>query len=61
MENIRIGRKSATNDEVIEVAKKSSCHDYIMALPNGYNTLIGKNGCTLSGDERQRLSIALLC
>ena len=58
MENIRIGRKSATDEEVIEVAKKASCHDYITALPNGYNTLIGENGCNLSGGERQRLSIA---
>ncbi len=58
IENIHIGRKSATDDEVIEVAKKSSCHNYIMALPKGYDTLIGENGCTLSGGERQRLSIA---
>lgn len=58
MENIRVGRKTATDDEVVEVAKQARCHDFIMELPNGYDTLIGENGSSLSGGERQRLSIA---
>ncbi len=58
IENIRIGRKGATDDEVIEAAKNAMCHDFIMNMPNGYDTLIGENGSKLSGGERQRLSIA---
>ncbi len=58
MENIRIGKKSATDDEVIEAAKNAMCHGFIMDMPHGYNTLIGENGSKLSGGERQRLSIA---
>ncbi len=58
MENIRIGRKGATDDEVVEAAKNAQCHDFIMSMPEGYNTLIGENGSKLSGGERQRLSIA---
>ncbi len=58
MENIRIGRKGASDEEVVEAAKNAQCHDFIMQLPDGYNTLIGENGSTLSGGERQRLSIA---
>lgn len=58
MENIRVGRKNATNEEVIAAAKAARCHDFITKLPNGYQTVIGENGSTLSGGECQRLSIA---
>ncbi|MCC5910457.1 MAG: ABC transporter ATP-binding protein [Clostridiaceae bacterium] len=58
LENIRIGKKDATDEEVILAAKAAKCHDFIMAMSNGYNTLIGENGSYLSGGERQRLSIA---
>ncbi len=56
--NIRFGRPDASMDEVISAAKKACCHDFIMALPNGYETVIGENGASLSGGERQRISIA---
>ena len=58
MENIRIGKKDATDEEVVEAAKLANCHDFIQKLPDGYNTLIGENGSNLSGGERQRISIA---
>ncbi len=58
MENIRIGRKGASDEEVMEAAQNAMCHDFIMSMPEGYNTLIGENGSKLSGGERQRLSIA---
>ncbi|GAF04666.1 ABC transporter ATP-binding protein [Saccharicrinis fermentans] len=58
MENIRLGRKNATDDEVKKVAKLAQCHEFIENLPNKYNTIIGENGETLSGGERQRISIA---
>ena len=58
MENIRIGKKDATDEEVINAAKNANAHDFIMALPDGYNTMVGENGARLSGGERQRLSIA---
>ncbi len=58
MENIRIGKKGATDHEVIEAAKNAQCHEFITSMPEGYNTLIGENGSKLSGGERQRLSIA---
>lgn len=58
MENIRLGRKGASDDEVIEAAKSAQCQDFILNLPNGYQTILGENGDTLSGGERQRLSIA---
>ncbi len=58
MENIRVGRKDATDDEVIAAAKAARCHDFIEKLPDGYQTVIGENGSTLSGGECQRLSIA---
>jgi len=56
--NIRFGRPEASMDEVIEAAKKASCHDFIMSLPNGYDTVIGEGGASLSGGEKQRISIA---
>ncbi len=56
--NIRFGKPDATRDEIKEAAKKAKCHDFIMALPEGYNTIVGENGGLLSGGERQRVSIA---
>ncbi len=58
MENIRIGRNGASDEEVIEASKNAMCHDFIMSMPDGYDTFIGENGSKLSGGERQRLSIA---
>ena len=58
MENIRIGRHGATDEEVMEAAKKAQCDEFIRRLPEGYQTMIGENGSTLSGGERQRISIA---
>ena len=58
MENIRIGRKDATDAEVMEAAKAAMCDKFIERLPQGYQTMIGENGSTLSGGERQRISIA---
>ncbi|MBE5903182.1 MAG: ABC transporter ATP-binding protein [Pseudobutyrivibrio sp.] len=58
MENIRLGRKDATDEEVIAAAKAACCEEFINKLPEGYNTVIGENGSTLSGGERQRISIA---
>jgi ATP-binding cassette subfamily B protein len=58
MNNIRIGRKDAGDDDVYAAAKMARCDDFIRAMPEGYNTLIGENGSTLSGGERQRVSIA---
>ena len=57
-ENIRLGKPSATDEEVEEAAKMSGCHDFIMSLENGYDTLVGSSGGHLSGGERQRISIA---
>ena len=57
-ENIRLGKPSATDSEVEEAAKMSGCHDFIMSLENGYETLVGSSGGHLSGGERQRISIA---
>ena len=56
--NIKFGVPNATREEVIEAAKKAMCHDFIEALPNGYDILIGEGGATLSGGEKQRISIA---
>ena len=56
--NIRFGKPEASQEEVIEVAKKASCHDFILSLPDGYDTKIGEGGASLSGGERQRISIA---
>lgn len=58
MENIRIGKKDATDEEVIRAAKEAQCDEFISKLPDGYNTVIGENGSALSGGERQRISIA---
>ena len=58
MENIRLGRESATDEEVKEAAELANCMDFIEKLPDGFNTLIGENGAELSGGERQRISIA---
>ena len=57
-ENIRVGKKGATKEEIIEAAKKAKIHDFIMSLPKGYETDIGENGGILSGGQRQRISIA---
>ena len=56
--NIRFGQPEAPMDAVIEAAKKACCHDFIMALPDGYETVIGEGGASLSGGEKQRISIA---
>ena len=57
-ENIAIGKAGATTEEIIEAAKKARCHDFISALPNGYDTRVGEMGVKLSGGEKQRISIA---
>ena len=56
--NILFGKPDASEEEMIEAAKKARCHDFIMALPQGYDTLVGEGGGTLSGGEKQRISIA---
>lgn len=56
--NIKFGRQEASHEEVVAVAKKARCHDFIMNLPNGYETIIGEAGASLSGGEKQRISIA---
>ena len=56
--NIKFGCPNATHEQVIEAAKKACCHEFISALPDGYDTLIGESGGTLSGGEKQRISIA---
>ena len=58
MENIRIGRKDASDKEVLAAAKLANCDEFASKLPNGYDSMIGENGCELSGGERQRISIA---
>ncbi len=58
MENIRIGRKGATDEEVLQAARYAHCNEFVEKLPDGWNTLIGENGSELSGGERQRISIA---
>lgn len=58
LENIRYGRPSATDAEVIEAAKRAHCHEFIVSLPQGYDTLVGERGVKLSGGERQRVAIA---
>ena len=56
--NIRFGRPEATHEEVVAAAKRACCHDFILTLPDGYDTIIGEGGSTLSGGEKQRISIA---
>ena len=56
--NIKFGCPDATHEQVVEAAKKACCHDFISALPDGYDTVIGEGGGTLSGGEKQRISIA---
>ena len=56
--NIKFGKESASKEEVIDAAKKASCHEFIMKLPDGYQTMVGEGGVNLSGGERQRISIA---
>lgn len=58
MENIRIGRKDATDEEVLAAAKLANCDEFALRLPDKWNSMIGENGCELSGGERQRISIA---
>ena len=57
-ENIRLGNPEATDEEVVEAAKKACCHEFIMEMENGYDTLVGETGGKLSGGERQRIAIA---
>ena len=56
--NIKFGKPDATIEEIIQAAKKACCHNFIMELPDGYNTVIGEGGATISGGEKQRISIA---
>ena len=58
MENIRLGRREATDEEVYAAARAARCDEFIRELPDGYQTMVGENGSTLSGGERQRISIA---
>ena len=58
MENIRIGRQNATDEEVLAAAREAQCDEFVEKLPEGYRTMIGENGSALSGGERQRISIA---
>ena len=58
MENIRLGKRDATDEEVLAAAKAAQCDAFVSKLPDGYHTLIGENGSRLSGGERQRISIA---
>ncbi|MBS6105907.1 ATP-binding cassette domain-containing protein, partial [Anaerococcus sp.] len=56
--NIKFGKQNASHEEVVEAAKKARCHEFIENLPDGYNTIIGEGGASLSGGEKQRISIA---
>ncbi len=57
-ENIRVGKRNASREEIVEAAQKAMIHDFISSLPDGYNTMIGENGAGLSGGQKQRISIA---
>ena len=58
MNNIRMGNEDATDDEVLDAARKAFCDEFVTKLPEGYETVLGENGGTVSGGERQRISIA---
>ena len=58
LNNIKVGRRDASHDEIVAAAKAAQCHDFIMGLEKGYDTLVGEGGSTLSGGEKQRISIA---
>ena len=58
LNNIKFGNPNATMEEVIEVAKRAQCHDFIMEMPDGYDTIVGEAGSSLSGGQKQRISIA---
>ena len=58
LNNIRLGNPSASPEEVVEAARRAQCHDFIMQLENGYDTMVGEGGAKLSGGEKQRISIA---
>ena len=58
LNNIRFAKPNVGNDEVMEAAKKARCYDFIMALPDGFDTMVGEAGDTLSGGEKQRIAIA---
>ena len=58
MGNIRLGRRGATDEEVLAAARAANCDEFVCRMPEGYQTMIGENGSKLSGGERQRISIA---
>ena len=58
MENIRLGKRGATDEEVLAAARAANCDEFVSRMPEGYGTMIGENGARLSGGERQRISIA---
>ena len=58
MGNIRLGRRGATDEEVLAAARAANCDEFVSRMPQGYDTMIGENGARLSGGERQRISIA---
>lgn len=58
MGNIRLGRRGATDEQVLAAARAANCDEFVSRMPQGYNTMIGENGSKLSGGERQRISIA---